>query len=509
MKRSALLVLVLAAAPVTYLPHQSADAATCRAVLSKVAVSPPSVPGGASAKVTVQLSCHTTTAVTVHLAGFKGITLPSAIDVARGKNHAVATVRTSVRSSTKHGDIQATLGRTRRNAGLTVTRTPRSCRVPQPTAFAAPSLMYVGSPSVATVQLSCAPTAPIRLRVHSSNSDLPVPATITVGRYYDYATVPLNPKADEAGRYSAVLGVSYGAWAAHRTVTVDPGLSLFAIPLSSEPNFVQPEALFTGTVPAGGLTVRLTSNNAAIVVPATYTAPAGSVGGGFNVTVQPVTKNTKVTLSATVGGRTLRASTVLLPPFGTGDTVTLSAEAGSGPIYGQEYNLEYIALLSNPAPASGETVTFAATDPSIELQTTSTYISPGFDDGYLDINTANITSPVHAELEATVAGITAKLPIIIEPGLASVTVPASVTGGDSFTGTVSLAGPVDTATTVDLQSTWGIVTVPTLVTIPKGQSSATFTARTVSVSADSDVTINAMLGNTSISSNTVTLTPPP
>ena len=120
-------------------------------------------------------------------------------------------------------------------------------------------------------------------------------------------------------------------------------------------------------------------------------------------------------------------------------------------------------LLSNPAPAGGETVTFSATDPSIELQTTSTDITPGFDDGYVDINTANITSPVHAKLEATVASITATLPVIIEPGLASVSVPATVTGGDNFTGTVSLAGPVDAATTVALQSTWGIVTVPGLV----------------------------------------------
>jgi len=507
MKRPGLFVLVLAAALLTYLPQQAVHAATCRPTLTKVSVSPPSVPGGASSKVAVTLSCATTIALTVHLAGFKGITVPSAIHVARGKKGAVTKVRTSVRSTTRRADIEATLSRTHRKAELTVTKTPRSCRTPRLTGLVAPRLLYVGSPAVATIKLSCAPTAPIRLRLHSSNSDLPVPARITVGRYYDYAAVRLDPKADEEGQYSATVTVSYGAEAVAKPITVDPGLSVFAIPPSSEPNFVQPDALFTGIVPAGGLTVRLASNNPAITVPATFTAAAGSLGGGFNVTVQPVTKNTKVTLSATFGGRTLHASTVLLPPFGPGDTVTLSAENGPGPIYGQEFDLEYIAQLSNPAPASGETVTFSASDPSIELQATSDDVTPGFEDAYVDINTANITSPVHATLEATTDGITATLPITIEPGLASVTVPATVTGGDSFTGTVSLAGPVDAATTVELQSTWGIVTVPGLLTIPAGQSSASFTATTVPVTSDSDVAINAMLGTTLLTSNTVTLTP--
>jgi len=507
MKRAVLVVLVLAAALLTYLPQQSAGAATCRPTLSKVSVSPASVPGGASSKVAVTLSCHTATALTIHLAGFKGITVPSAVQVKRGRNGAAATIRTAVRTRTRHGDIEATLGRTHRKAGLTVTKTPRSCRTPRLTGFTVPKLTYVGNHVAAAIRLSCAPTAPIRLRLHSSNSDLPVPGTITVGRYYNYATVPLDPKADEAGQYSATLAVSYNGTLITRQITVDPGLSLFEIPPCSEPNCVQPEALFTGIVPAGGLTVRLASSNPAIVVPATFTAAAGSLGGDFNVTVKPVTKNTKVTLSATFRGRTLRATTVLLPPFGPGDTVTLSAEDGPGPIYGQEFNLEYIVLLSNPAPASGEHVTFSATDPSIELQDTSTDITPGFDDGYVFINTANVTSPVHAKLEATVAGITATLPVTIEPGLASVTVPATVTGGDSFTGSVTLAGPVDTATTVELQSTWGIVTVPVVVTIPAGHSSASFTASTVPVTSDSPVTIEATLGNTEVPSNTVTLTP--
>ena len=510
MKRAALIVLVLAAATVAGVPRQSADAATCRPTLTKITVSPRSVPGGAKATATVHLSCATTTSLTVHLTGFRGVTIPTAIRVARHRSSGRATIRTEVRSATKHGDVVATLGRTRRTAALTVTRTPRACKTPRLIGLTIPSLVYVGNRPTATARLSCAPTAPIRLSLTSSNPHLKVLAKVTVGRHYDTATIGLDPTADETGQYSATITVRYKAQTLARSIAVEPGLENFLIPAASEPNFVQPEVLFTGIAPAGGLTVRLASDNPAITVPATYTAPAGSVGGGFNVTVLPVTKDTTVTLTATFGGRTLRATTTLLPPFGPGDTVTLSAEASAGPIYGQEFDLEYIVLLSNPAPASGETVTFAASDPSVELQSTTDFITAGFDDGFVDINTANITSPVHAKLTATVDGITATLPITIEPGLASISnVPATITGGDSFTCTVNLAGPVDTPTTIELQSTWGILTVPTLVTVPAGQSSVNFTATTVAVTSDSDVAINASLGSTEITSSTVTLTPPP
>ncbi len=132
----------------------------------------------------------------------------------------------------------------------------------------------------------------------------------------------------------------------------------------------------------------------------------------------------------------------------------------------------------------------------------------GFVNGFADINTANVTSAVHTELDATVDGVSATLPITIEPGLSTLTVPASVTGGDSFSATVSLAGPVDTDTTIALESLDGILTVPGLVTIAAGHSSVTFTATTGQVATATDVGIVAMLGNTNLQSDNVTINPP-
>ena len=508
MTRVLITLAVLAGLAVTAGPTAHATStAKCRPALAGFSVSPASVPGGASARAKVTLSCPAPSRVTLAMTGFAGASVPKSVRVPAHRSSISVTIRTSVRAAMKRGSIKVTLGRTSRRAQLTITRTPRSCRTPKLTGFTLARLVYVGNHPVAVIHLSCAPERPARLSLTSTSSFLPVPATITIGRYYNSAVVALKPKADEAGQYTATIRVRYGSRSLSRTLTVNPGLAVFSNPPSSEPNSVGPDVLFTGIIPSGGYTVHFSSSNPVVKLPATASFQAGSLGGGTLGTVQEVSKNTKVTLTATFGGVTLHTTVLLIPPFGPGDSITLANEESTGPIYGQEFDQEYIAALSNPAGPAGLTVTFSSGDPSLELESTSDDVTPGFAQAFVDIDTANVTSPVHTELTATADGVTAKLPITIEPGLTSITIPATVTGGDSFTGTVSLAGPVDTPTTIDLQSTWGIVTVPGLVTIPTGQSSVTFTATTVPVDTDSDVSIVAMLGSTTLQSDNITVTP--
>jgi hypothetical protein len=507
MKRIAL-VFVLVAAAMVFVPHTPAGAATCRPALKGLTLSPASVPGGAPATAKVTLSCKAPAAVTVGLAGFTGAAAPRSVRVARGKATGTAVITTSVTHVARHGRIRSTLRKVVRTAALAITRTPRTCKNPALSSMSVATLVYVGQRPQLTLRLTCTAAAPVRVSLTSSNSLLPVPATVTIGRYYKTATVSLDPKAYEIGQYSASVTAKHGTTSKTKTITVDPGLGSYTIPPCSEPDCVAPDVLFTGVIPAGGYTVQLASNNPAITVPSSATFQAGSFGGGFvGVTVNPVTVNTTVTLSVTFEGRTLTASTVLLPPWNTSDSVSLTAEQ-AGPDYGQEFDLEYQALLSNPAPASGETVTFSSPSASLELQNTTWFISPGDNNAYVDVNTANVTSAVHTTLVATVDGVSASLPVTIEPGLASFTdVPATITGGQSFTGTINLAGNVDTPTTVALQSTVGILSVPVIVTIPAGQSSASFEATTVPVTSDTTVNIYASLGSTNLPSATITVTP--
>ena len=496
MKRIAT-VLILIASLIAFAPLGQAGAAACRPELRSLALSPASVPGGAGTTATVTLTCRAPAAVTVGLAGFKGAATPASVRVARGKASAAAAVRTSVTTVIRHGSITAKLRRTVRKAALTITRTPRTCKVPALSSVSAPALVYVGNRPELTVRLNCAAAALVRVSLSSSTSFLRVPAHVTIARYYKSASITLVPKADEAGQYHASVRATLRSKSLAHAITVDPGLSQFTIPPCSEPDCVYPDLLFTGTVPAGGLTVQLSSNNPAITLPSSQTFPAGSVGGEINfVTVNPVTVNTKVTLSATFGGRTLTAATTLLPPWTTSDSVTLSA-GQPGPLYGHQADLDYTALLSNPAGPGGLSVEFSSPSSSIGIEPILVFIPPGDDDATTEVNVGTVTSPVDTTLVATVDGVQASLPLTIEPGLASITgAPATITGGQSFTATVNLAGPVDTATTVELQSDIGILSVPPTVVIPAGQSSATFTATTVAVTSDTNADISAFVGST-------------
>jgi hypothetical protein len=146
MKRIAVVVLLLAAvASVASVPPRAADAAACHAALQKITLSKTSVPGGAPVRVTVMLTCATPVALTVRLKGFKGVTVPSALHVARRKSTATGTIKTAVRTAKRHGEIRAALGQARRQAALTVTKTPRSCRTPALTGLSVPRLVYVGT----------------------------------------------------------------------------------------------------------------------------------------------------------------------------------------------------------------------------------------------------------------------------------------------------------------------------------------------------------------------------
>jgi hypothetical protein len=496
-------------------------AATCSPALRGISLSPASVPGGAPSTVTATLTCTAHKAQTITLKGFPGTRVPAVLHVAAGKISASGTITTATRKAAVRGWITGTLGRTSRRALLTIGVTPKTCRSPALSAVSLPSLAYVGDHVVLGVKLTCTPAKAVRLSLASTDAPaaapvVPVPATVTIGAYYRAVNVVLAPKAYRPGQYKSTVSVRYGGRNLSRTITVDPGLSEFVnSPDSCSPNSVNLSIFFTGEVPSSGLTVKLKSDNAAITVPATvaFTQP-GSLGGGFGgVTVKSVSKNTRVTLTATLGSRTLTFSIVLLRTWQSGDKITLIPSPGPGPVYGPSFGYEYFVDLSNPAPATGLTGT-ATTDHPNDVQnlTSLVDVTPGCDNTIVSFDVPYETAPVHATVTVSIGGSTATTSVTIEPSLASVTLPAAIVGGQSGTGTVTLAGAPDVPDTVYLQSTWGILTVPGSVTIPAGQTSVTFPITTVAVTSDSQVNVIAshivsdQLAD-SVTSNTIDVTP--
>jgi hypothetical protein len=499
-------------------------AAACSPALKGIFLSPASVPGGAPSTVTATLTCAPPKAQTITLKGFPGTRVPAALHVAAGKTSASGTITTSTRKTALRGWITGTLGKTTKRALLTVGVTPKTCGSPALSAVSLPSLAYVGDRVVLAVKLTCTPAKPVRLSLASTDTPasaprLPVPATATIGAYYSATNIVLAPKAYQPGQYKSTASVHFGSRTLSRTITVDPGLSQFAnSPTSCSPNSVDPYIFFTGEVPSGGLTVKLKSNNPAITVPATVTfSQPGSLGGDFpGVTVKSVSENTEVTLSATLGSRTLSLPVVLLRSWRSGDKITLTPFPGPGPFYGPSYGYEYLVGLSNPAPVSGNGLTGTATtnDPNdVQDLTSLVDVTPGCDNTQISFEVPYESAPVHASVTVSIGGSTATASLTIEPSLALVTIPATIVGGDAATGTVTLAGAPDTTETVYLQADDGIMTVPGSVTIPAGQTSATFPITTVAVTSDSQVSVNAwhtvssQLAD-SVTSDTTDVTPP-
>jgi hypothetical protein len=493
---------------------QPAQAAVCHPALRGIALAHSSIPGGASDAARVTLSCAAPTAVLVRMHGFTGVMVPAAVSVARGKSSATATVRSVVSRVTRRGSVVAALGNVRRSAALTVTKTPPSCKSPALTRMSLAGLAYVGDHPVATIHLTCAPLTPIRLSLSSTSTNVPVPATVTVGRYYDYAQVTLVPKAYDPGQYTATIAVRHGGRSLSRTIVVDPGLHIVDIsPVSDMPDDVMLDVLFTGVIPAGGETVKLASSNAAVTVPASQTFLPPSIGGGVTgITVRQVTRNTKVTLSARLGSVTMSASTVLLPPFNSHDSATIENTGFAGPIYGLSGAIyDYVARLSNPAPASGLTFTVASGSPDIQVSNPQ-FIIPGSTAGYFTVDTSLVTAPVHTTLSTTIDGVHASAKVTIEPPMLSFTNPTTVIGGSSFKVTLNMFGKVDTPTLVEVSTGSGLLTAPLSVTVPAGQSSVDFmvTAATVT-SPDTSFILADIVSNSlvldSMQSSNITVNP--
>jgi hypothetical protein len=468
--------------------------------------------------VTATLTCTAKKTQTISLKGFPGIRVPATLHVAAGKMSASGTITTATRKAAVRGWITGTLGRTARRARLTVGATPKTCAAPALLAVSLPSLAYVGDHVFLAVKLTCTPAKAIRLSLASTDATpsapvIPVPATVTIGAYYHAVNIVLAPRAYEPGQYTSTVSVRYGGRAQSRTITVDPGLSGFAnSPDSCSPNSVNLEIFFTGEVPSGGLTVKLKSDNAAIAVPATAAFPQSSLGGGVaGVTVASVSTNTKVTLSATLGSRTLTLSVVLLRSWRSGDKITLTPSPGPGPFYGPS-GYEYFVDLSNPVPASGLTGTATTDHPSdVQIFTSQINVSPGCTSTQISFNVPYESAPVHATVTVSIGGSKATASLTLEPSLASVTLPATIVGGLSGTGTVTLAGASDAPETVYLQSL-SALTVPQFVVVPAGQFSATFSFTTPVVTSDSQGTVMAshivsdQLAD-SVTSNTIDVTP--
>jgi len=263
----------------------------------------------------------------------------------------------------------------------------------------------------------------------------------------------------------------------------------------------------SGLSRAGGPTFTVTSSNPAVVPTQTFTAPASQNLFGFQASIatRPTSADTNVTVTASDGRYsfsgvlTVRANPP--PPVLSGVSVNPSSVVGGN---------SSIGTVTLSAPQSGATVIALSTPAptTVAKMPASVTVPAGATSATFTITTSPVTSQFNMNINADLAGSPGQQTLLlITPGgpttVNALTInPVSLVGGASATGTVTLTGAAPSGGAVVALSKAlsnggpGTVpaTIPANVTVPAGQTAASFTIGTSSVTATTNVRISAAFG---------------
>ena len=199
-----------------------------------------------------------------------------------------------------------------------------------------PASVVGGNGSTGTVALtSGAPSGGAAVSLSSTNAAVAsLPASVTVPAGSLSARFPIATST-VATSTPVTITATYNSITKTATLDVTPVPPTTLQSLGANPAIVtggatsQGTITLTGTAPAGGFGVTLSSSNAAASVPATVNVPQGATSATFSITTSAVTTSTPVTITANAGSVTRTASLTVTPAQST-STLTVTATGRSG-----------------------------------------------------------------------------------------------------------------------------------------------------------------------------------
>lgn len=305
----------------------------------------------------------------------------------------------------------------------------------------APTSIVGGNTSTGTVELAgLAPAGGAIVSLSSSNSAVSVPATVTVPAGQMSANFTITTSG-QTSSVPVVLTASAFSSEVTANVTVNPlqvaGWGTFPV---SMPNGTTANAVISmnGVPGPGGAVIQLTSSNpSAAGVPASITVTSGT-SGIFQITSGEVASPTVVTISATLGGKTVTKTLTVTPPALTGigiDSSLLLNMTHSGTV-----------ALDGPAPAGGVVVSLVSSSAKAVVPATVT-IAAGSTTASFSITTGAVTTPVNFTITATAGGVSKTVNSQVIPigpfqgRLSTAALACGTAQGDSRTYSFSLSGP--------------------------------------------------------------------
>jgi LmbE family N-acetylglucosaminyl deacetylase len=473
---------------------QTATLTVAPVSLSALTLGATSVVEGDTPTATVTLGSATPSDATVALTSSSSAAIvPPSVVVPAGATTATFAVSTGAVSATTSATLTATYAGTSRTATLSV----RALSV-----TFSPASVLGGATSTGSLTLSASVPSPVTVTLSSSVPAAVVPASATIPAGATTATFPVTT-TPVAATTVATISATYGTVASTGTLTVTPvAFSAF----TRSPTAVVEGDASTGTVtlggaaPAPGVTIALSSNNAAATVPASVTVPAGATTATFPIATSAVSAATSVTLSATYGSTTrtvslaIRNVTVSLSPatVGGGNTSTATVRLSN--------------TVTTPTDA-----TLSTSNTAVATVPATVTIAAGATTATFPVTTFTVTATTAVTVTSTHAGIPASASLsvrVISPSAVSLG-PNSLVGGAPSTGTVTLnyAAPAGGYVAALASSRTAVATVPASVTVPAGSTSATFPVTTFPVAANTTSSISAS-GAGVTRSATLTVTAP-
>jgi hypothetical protein len=301
---------------------------------------------------------------------------------------------------------------------------------------------------------------------------------------------------------------------ANSTVTI-PLTSNVGVAVSSvavSPASVTSGAPATGTItlsgsaPAGGVSVSLSSNNAAAIVPASVTVAAGSESATFTVTTGSVTSSVSATLTATYGVSKTAALTIT--PAISVALSSVSLNPASVASYGSSTGT---VTLSGAAPTGGVSVSLSSNNAAATVPASVT-VAAGSTSATFTVATSSVPATTSVTITAAYNSVSQTAVLSITPAatvaLSSVSVnPTSVVNQLSATGTVTLSAAAPTGgIVVALWTNGSPAFVPESVTIPAGATTASFTITTIYTNITLQGVITAFYNGASTTAG-ITVTP--
>lgn len=292
---------------------QSAALTITPAALSSVSVNPNPVVSGNTATGTVRLSgAAPAGGVTLQLKASK-VTAPSSVVIVAGSTSATFSVTTKPVTTAATGSITATWGQQSQSTTFSVL--PATLQVLSLSTTSTSG----GAKVTGTATLTApAPTGGFSLSLSSSNTKVAtVPSLVRFASGSATATFTVTT-LPVLSTQTVTISAKSGATTRQAALTIQPP-SLISVSLS--PSSVKGSAttVVTGTVTisssaAAGVVVALKSSDpAAASPPVSVTIPAGKTTGTFRVSHKAVTVSTAVTISASLGQATAKATLTVTP----------------------------------------------------------------------------------------------------------------------------------------------------------------------------------------------------